>query len=132
MAPRKGRHATKQSATNTPNFSPATLLSEIDTPSPASFAEELPVFQLEQAREFELTRELSPEPQIDVVADQLDLIDMHGHSGRVRGDMDELPAPRALPSPPVLAFDLSEPAVLPVTSAERHEAGHVRSPVLVR
>lgn len=133
MAPRKSRHATKLSATNTPNVRPATLLPDIDTPSPASFIEELPPFEVDQAREFEVTREPTPEPepQIDAVADQLDLIDMHGHSGRVRGDM-ESPAQRAFHSPSPLAFDLSEPAGLPETSAERYEAGHVRSPVLAR
>lgn len=133
MPPRKTRNANRFSAGNTPNLQSTKLLPEIDTPSPASLAEDLPYMYGDPQGGSELTREPTPEPQMDTLAHQVDLLDMQdGHSERVRGDTD-YGMPYAAASPPARAFDLSDPVdVHRETAAEAYEPGHVRSPVLVR
>ncbi|KZP26130.1 hypothetical protein FIBSPDRAFT_357316 [Athelia psychrophila] len=132
MPPRKNRNANRFSAGNTPNLQPAKLLPELDTPSPASLAEDLPYIYGDPEGGSELTREPTPEPQMDILGHQVDLLDMQEGSERVRGDIDYGMA-YAASSPPARAFDLSDSVdVHRETSAEAYEPGHVRSPVLVR
>lgn len=133
MPPRRNRNANRISAENTPNLKPAKLLPEIDTPSPASFNEELPYYYDDPQRGSELTREPTPEEEIDTMAHPANLLDIQeGGSESARGNMDYGIA-YAASSPPSKTFDLSESVDEPAeNSIEAHELGHVRSPVLVR
>ena len=121
MPSRRNRNATRHSPNLTPNTHLQHLFPEFDSPSPA-----LPVVDLPAVDPVHLLRE----PGIEHVAEQ-DLIDIHGTSGRVRGDR-ESPSPLVPSSPPMVAFRISDQPDVPDTGADLLEPGHVRSPVLAR
>lgn len=132
MPSKKSRNAQRQSANSvnnssnsTPNAYPSPLF-EFDSPSPAQPIEDLPVAgHIPDQR-------LDSDPELEVErGGERDLIDMHGTSGRVRGDRGS-PISSAPLSPyaPAITFDLTEE---PSYSREQvNDAGHIRSPVLAR
>ena len=122
MPPRKNRNA-RSPASNTPNTYSRPLFPEFDSPGQALPITDLPPFDIDQLRS-------DPEPEIERAADD-DLIDIHGTSGRIRGDCDT-PSPLIPASPLVVPFRVPEEPTLPSAGDDQTEAGHVRSPILAR
>jgi hypothetical protein len=122
MPSRKNRNA-RSSVCNTPNAYSQPLFPEFDSPGQALPITDLPPFDIDQLRS-------DPEPEIERAAEE-DLIDIHGTSGRIRGDRDT-PSPLVPASPLVVPLHVPEEPAMPSAGDDQTEAGHVRSPILSR